>query len=584
MSLINALIAAQSGITQAEKQLSVASFNIQNADREGYTRKSWETSFITTDGVTLPIDGEILGTINTFLSREVVGQNSNVSFYNIINEYMLQYDFAIGSTAGNNNISSALDDLLTMIDSVSVSPENTSEKLNVIAAAEELAYQLNRQSDAIQTFRQQADQGIDRTVDLANALLIEIDDYNEDIINAEARGINTADLIDERNYAVQELAGLMNIQYHTTDEGRIQIYTSSGDLLLGSTPHTMLFDPSGAFDATATYPAVLNGITVDGNDITADMRSGEIGAYLDLRDTAFVQEQAKLDEFANQLVDELNRLHNQGASVPPPPSLTGASGFAAGDAIAGAPTLATGTMRVASTDVDGNVLEVLDINLAGIATVGDLVTAIDGMANIDAVLNANGQIVITSTNPANGVSISEMDSDTQPDNDGISHFLGLNGLFDPDTTGAQDIAVVSQLLTNPEYFAVGQLSQAGGLAVGDPGVLPGDATIAQAMADLFSTNISFNAAGELVAQNDTFQGYVSSVLSSAAVRVHAAESDLDGAEVEYNAVYNALTSYSGINIDEELTKIAVIEDAYQASAQIISVIQEMFDTLLQAVR
>ena len=46
----------------------------------------------------------------------------------------------------------------------------------------------------------------------------------------------------------------------------------------------------------------------------------------------------------------------------------------------------------------------------------------------------------------------------------------------------------------------------------------------------------------------------------------------------------ASQSASGVNLDEEAANLLLYQQAYAAAAQIISVANEMFDTLLNAVR
>jgi flagellar hook-associated protein 1 FlgK len=44
-----------------------------------------------------------------------------------------------------------------------------------------------------------------------------------------------------------------------------------------------------------------------------------------------------------------------------------------------------------------------------------------------------------------------------------------------------------------------------------------------------------------------------------------------------------LSSESGVNVDEETAMLAELQNKYAAAAQIITVVNEMFDTLLDAI-
>jgi flagellar hook-associated protein 1 FlgK len=46
----------------------------------------------------------------------------------------------------------------------------------------------------------------------------------------------------------------------------------------------------------------------------------------------------------------------------------------------------------------------------------------------------------------------------------------------------------------------------------------------------------------------------------------------------------AQQSVSGVNLDEEAANLILLQQAYQAAAQLIAVAQQMFDSLLDATR
>ncbi|WP_096704955.1 flagellar basal body rod C-terminal domain-containing protein [Magnetospirillum sp. 15-1] len=47
---------------------------------------------------------------------------------------------------------------------------------------------------------------------------------------------------------------------------------------------------------------------------------------------------------------------------------------------------------------------------------------------------------------------------------------------------------------------------------------------------------------------------------------------------------DSFSSQYGVNIDEETARISELENAYAASAQVLSTVKDMFDSLLEAVR
>src|SRR5262249_46292071 len=160
--------------------------------------------------------------------------------------------------------------------------------------------------------------------------------------------------------------------------GEMQVYTSSGQVLLDQSVHEIEYRSAGSVSAGTVYnptpPSGFDTISVDGKDITSNFKAGSIAELINLRDRELPAAPAELDEPATELADVFNAVHNNGVAMPPPNSLTGSQTVVGTDPFAG-----TGTVRFAVTDADGNLVSYQDIDLTAYATVDDLVNAIDGI-------------------------------------------------------------------------------------------------------------------------------------------------------------------------------------------------------------
>jgi flagellar hook-associated protein 1 FlgK len=320
---------------------------------------------------------------------------------------------------------------------------------------------------------------------------------------------------------------------------------------------------------------------LDGFDLTPVVSSGKMGGLIDLRDDLLVSEQAKFDAFSAVMIREVNRVSNQGASFPARTTLLGdVIGVAAGDALA-----ATGNFRIATLDASGVVVNTADFNLAGYATVGAMIADINAVLGPDvtaSVAAPDGRLQIVANNAGEGVAMNELTSDVGPDNLGVSHYFGLNNLFDG--TGADDVVVSQYLLDNPEFLAAGSLSPVGGLAVGDSGVAPGDSSITNDLRDALTGNHTFNAAGNFAAQTESVDKYMDKIISDAAFSAKNSAYMVIISQSLMNETKSTLENLSGVNIDEEMAHLIDLEAKYEASATMLATIQELFDTLLSAVR
>lgn len=578
MSLISSLHTTFSGIRTTEAQIQTVSSNITNADKAGYTKKTYQSSYTTANGITTPAGGITIGSLDEQLYKEVINDVTEAGYSAIIAEYLETYSSNLGSTDGSNSLSADIDNLQTQLSALETSPENSSQKINVIDSANVIANTLNNLSQDIQAQRLQADQEISESVETINNALEVINNLNQKIIVLEAQGASTADLEDERMVALEELAQQIDISYFVTDNNQVKVYTSSGQPLLNSQVHSLSYESSTSVSSTSTYPADFDAITVNGVDITVNLQGGTLGALVELRDEILVGEQDKLDEFAATLSDIMNAQLNEGASYPARTSITGdVSALVLGDTFS-----ATGTLRLAVTDQTGTVQSVNDIDLSAYTTIGGLVSALDALTGVSASLSTEGELVINADNSGAGISFNQMDSDVGADTGSFGSYFGLNNMFTGD--GAQYLQVSDYLIDTPEYLATGTLSNSAVLSSGDIGIAGGDATIAEALLDAFTTTADFDAAGNFVSQSITFSSYSNKIMSTAANVADTAALEADTAALVYEETKNLMLNKTGVNIDEETIRLAELENHYEASALLIATLQDMFNTLINAVR
>lgn len=578
MSLTYALNMTARGLQATENRMTVSAQNITNADKPGYTRKTVTDRYITTNVGSAPVYQNVSGTLDLYLSRTVINDISNVGFTSVISDYLDLYGKQMGSTDGASTMSSYMNDLYSNFQILATSPETSANKAYVVSIAQNMANALRNISMDIQSQRLQTDQKIEEVIGTVNTTLASIRELNERIASSKENDAGTAEMVDQRLYLLENLAKDIDIQYYFDSSNRVQVYTQGGQALVTSEARTIDFSAASSINSTTLYPGGFSPIMVNGVDITLTQNSGTLGGLLELRDSILVEEQDKINEFTRVLQFEINAIINTGTSLPPRPTLTGSvDSLTAATAFSG-----TGIVRVGVVDSDGVTINYTDINLAAMTTVNDVLTALNGVANINASLNINGELVITSTLANSGVAINAMTSDVGALNQNFSHYFGLNDMFVG--TNAETIDVADYLQGDNDYLPAGVFSGSATLAAGDRGVARGDGSVADAIADLMAGNVTFNAAGNFAAQTNSLSRYMESIISNAANRAQIAESEAETADTIYSNTKDYLMNKTGVNIDEETAKMVELQTKYQASASVIATIKTCFDALLAAVR
>jgi flagellar hook-associated protein 1 FlgK len=586
VSLDVALRIATSSLMTTQVKISVASSNISNADTTGYTVKTANQVATVSGGVGTgtTITG-ITSNVDKLLLKSLMQATSALGSADTSNTYLNQLQALYGSSSGTDSsgtsLANTIADLETAISSLSGTTSSAALQANAVSALDAVASQLRDTSSGIQDLRSDVDQKIDSSVDDVNDQLKIIASLNAQIKQATASGQSTGDLEDQRNTALQDVASKMDVSYFISSSGDMQVYTTSGQALVDSSAHLLSYTASASVTAATTYdPASTGGfsaITVNGVDVTSQIKSGDIGALISLRDSVLPAAQAQLDQLATQLADSLNAVHNQGTSVPPPSTLTGATGVTASTALS-----ATGTVRIAVADKSGNLASYQDLDLSSYATVGDLVSAINGISGVSASIDSDGHVVIASTASGNGIAINEMTSSVGSGGEGLSDWLGLNDLVT--ATGASDFAVRSDILANSGLLAVASLDQSSSRTTGSQVLSSGSTTVVNNLYTALTGSTSFAAVGGLGSSTSSFADYAASIVSNVASKASQASSDYSAKETTQSTFASAMSSQSGVNLDEETAQISTLQTQYTAASELIQVINEMFSSLMAAVQ
>ncbi|MDC7786778.1 flagellar hook-associated protein FlgK [Rhodoplanes sp. TEM] len=587
MSLAVARNIALSSLMTAQTRISVTSTNIANADTDGYTRKSAAQSTMVTAGVGTGVEVTgISSTVSKMLISSLVDSETRLGAATTMEEYTSLLQQVYGATSSDSDstsgtsIANGIADLASALTELTDTPESETLQAQVIDTLDSLAAQFRTASGSIQNLRSNADEEIDNAVDEINQSMSDIDSLNERIVAASASGADISDLVDQRNTALQTLGGLMNVTWFTNSNNEVHVYTTGGKVLVDSTVHELSYASASTVTSDTVYsetpPSGFSGIVVDGVDITSHVTSGEVGALIDLRDEILPDAQTDLDMLASTLADALNQVHNQGAALPAPASLTGTTVVAGTDSLG-----ATGTVRFAVVDQDGALVSYEDIDLSTLSTVDDLVSAIDSVDGLSATLDSAGRLVVTSDDTSYGVAINEMDSAVGTDEQGLSDWFGLNDLVDGDS--ASNFVVRSDILANTSLLAISQLDDSATLTTGETVLASGSATIADGLLDLFESNHSFDAAGNLGNAKTSFATYAAEVVGAAATQYSSASSELSTADALQSSVTDAIASKSGVNLDEETNLLSELQTQYEAAAQVMSIVNELFSTLLDMV-
>lgn len=617
MSLTQALNTAMAGLQVTQKSLSIVAGNVANVQTPDYVRKTLE-QIETANGASISVRATAINRVlDQFIQTQVRTETSGGAYADTVSQLFDQLQNVYGAPGASTGIDSLFNNLTTAFQGLLASPSSASAQNNAINAARVLAQQLNTMSSSIQSLRSAAEAGIASDVDTANSALAQIAKINLQVASTNPGDATGPGLMDQRDLYIDQLTKLMNIKVVQGDNNQVSIYTGNGIQLVGTAAVQLSFDAHGTLSPTSSWNADPTKRTVGTITLTlpggasmdliaaGGVVSGEIGAYLQMRDQIFPQAQNQLDEFAARMAQAASDVTTAGAAATSGPQ----SGFTVDTAgIQPGNSIQLTYTDAASVQHTITVVRVDDptaLPLANSVTANpnDQVVGVDfsgGMASIVAQLTtALGATGLQFSNPAgttlrvlndvaNTISVDSasttktMTSLTSGNAqlplfmDGMNVYSGAISANFSQTIGfAQRISVNNALVSNPANLVLYQTT---------PPTASGDPTRPTFLYDQLATAaFTFSPTTGIGGSSTPFSGplssYIGQIMAFQGQAADNAKNLKQGQDVVVNALQARLNQESGVNIDEEMTNLLNLQNAYGANARVFSVIKEMFAML-----
>lgn len=621
MGLSQALSTAMSGLRANQAALSLVSSNVANTETPGYVRKTVNQVQTASGGSSIVRIAGINRELDQYVQAQLRTETSGASYTSVRANFLNNLQSIYGDPASSNTLEYAFNTLTSALQALSTSPESQSARTAVLNAAQSMAQQLNATSRGIQGLRTAAETGLTNAVATANNALTQIARINQQLQNVTTQDASSAALMDQRDQYIMQLSGLMGVRV-ATEGNQVSLFTSSGlQLVSGTTAAKLSFDVQGSVSPSALWNADpsksgLSSVVLelpDGSkvDLTASnaIGSGSIAAYIELRDTTLVQAQNQIDQLAAAMASALSDKTTDGTAV-----TSGAqngydldlSGLQAGnvihltytDTVTGAQHSVSiirvddpGVLPLKDTaTVDPND-EVIGIDFSGgMSSVVSQLNAALGGANIQ-FANPSGSILRVLDDGAGGLSnidtasvtttVSSLDSgDPQ-----LALFIDGNDIYTGAITvsGSQQTGLAGRITVNPSLLADSSRLIAYGASTPSGDTTRSDFLLSQ----LTSGSYSYSSATGVGSATSPFKGtllsFTQQFLSMQANAANSAQALSDGQNVVLNTLQKKMDATSGVDIDEEMASLLALQNAYAANARVMSAVNSMFQSLLQAI-
>jgi len=563
MTLTSALQIGRSGLLASQAAIQMTGNNMANVAVAGYHRQTVSLQPVRDQQITqdqfigrgVQIQA-IIRQVNVGLESRLRDSQSNEAGSLARHQILTQIE-AIQNEYSDSDLSSQLTQFFNAWSELANNPGDNAQRSMVIAQGSALALQLNTMQKQMMDLRNGMDQTIRQDATAANDLLEQIAQINTQIVLSEGGSGQAHALRDQRDVLLSQLSQYIDISVNEQPNGSIDVFVGSLPVVLGHRNRGI------EVRTTADGDQLKVDLVISADGSILSPQSGKLGALVKSREEDVIAGIRALDDFANHLIYEVNKVHSQGQGTTGFSSVTGASvlkdvNVALNDPAAGlgfTPTHGSFKVYVTQTSTGQRVETSIPVDLDGIGadtTLTDLVNSLNGVANISASISVDNRLVLNVNGGDYQISFGE-------DTSGVLATLGINTFF----TGkdAASIDVNQTVVKNTGLLAASRNGSAA------------DNSNALAMARLGQQ--SPVSGGSSISQKWEAQ------VQTLAIRIGQAQQQLDAATIVRENLQVQQQAYSGVNIDEETINLMAFQRAYQGSARFLGVVDEMMQTLLQ---
>jgi flagellar hook-associated protein 1 FlgK len=557
-NIYNILNTAQEGLRSQLLAMEVTGHNIANVQTEGYSRQ--EVSFETTiprftetgrigTGVRV---GGIDRAHDAFLQLQIMGESDVLGKSRVKKEVYDQIEILLSENSGRS-VNKSLSNFFSGIQDVASNPTSPAERSTLLAEGQELVSTFNNLGESLFQIQQNLNTAVSVDISKANNFIKEIAQLNEVIHANEPTTFSANDYRDQRDLKIKKLNEIIDLNYVDENNGQISLTRTDGTpLVLNSTAFTLVTSTNG--NNKSFHDVIVQGPEGNDTNITSTINGGTLKGYLEMRDKIVEEVKDKLDRLAAAFVKEFNEIHQQGFGID---GSTGNNFFKALETTVLTNVNNTGSAKLIATNGDPSNISVdkyeITITDSNSFTLKNLTTG-----------SSSGTFTFqqgSSFNLANGFVVA------------ISGTPEVGDTFQLSASenAARNMSIGSGILSNSNKISAGlNTRRDGGNAL----------NLIKLQSQLVFDSVTLDSAGS---GTFTFDEFYNSLVSTVGVQALSSQSTLKQQEGILRQLNIRREGISGVSIDEEMINMIKFQQAYNAAARLISIVDEMMENIMVTV-
>jgi flagellar hook-associated protein 1 len=330
---ILSLLGTSGGALDAFTQvLQVTQNNVANASTPGYARQVGRLYALPFDPGSGTVGGVRAGDVQS--ARDVYAESTVRRETVSLGQADQQVDSltalnSVFDISGNAGLPYALNNLFQGFSAWAESPSSGVARQTVLDRAGDVATAFQQTAAGLESLSQETERRLGLAAGRINELTSRLAQYNQKSIQGTRNDAGMDALIYS---TLEELATYVDFDAVSQQDGSISVLVDGQiPLVLGGQQFEVGYDLSPADDPPPVYPGATPAarVTVNGQDVTAHITGGQVGALLDLRNRILPSylgdpyQAGDLNDMAKQFADRVNGLLTSGNISDGPPAETG---------------------------------------------------------------------------------------------------------------------------------------------------------------------------------------------------------------------------------------------------------------------
>jgi flagellar hook-associated protein 1 FlgK len=619
-----------SSLRAFQRALDTTAHNIANVSTAGYTRQTVDFAARKPDSYGQNWIGtgvnasSVRRVYDQFVSQQVRTSSGSLARLEAFASNAERLDDLLGNTS--NGLSTTLQSFTDAINEVSSTPNSISARQVLLSQANSLAQRLNTYDQRLREMSEGVDVQLASEAADINVMAQGIARLNGDIaVAVQNTGQAPNDLVDQRDLLIDQLSAKVSVSVVAEGDASLNVFIGNGQpLVLGTTASSLTtttdtVDPERLRLALQTPAGTV--------DMSRSLSGGSLGGLLDFRREMLDPARNELGRISLAVANQVNAQHREGMDLN---GNLGGTFFNVGAVGVNGATTNAGNATVTATRTNVGAITAQDyilqrtttgytmrradngasVSFTGTGTVGDPIL-VDGMSIVvGAGIQTDDQYLIRPTrdaiqgfnvaisDPARVAAAAPIRAAAATANMGTGTISAgevldagnanllttTNIVFTSATTytvnggAAQTYTPGSNIDVNGWRVAINGAPVTGdAFTVRNNAGATGDNRNAFALADAMRGGVLDGGTTSVAAGVERMTGNLGLATRSAQLN-RDAETIINESDI---ATRDAI---SGVNLDEEAANMLRFQQAYAASAQIISVANSLFDTLINAVR